>query len=150
MHVNYLAMHKVQMHAGTICKLLHRFTGRTVVAFSVALTQSVTVLGGDKVVFNQVLYDENCDYNRSTGDFIAAANGVYEFNFHLVGLPGGTIWFELWMNDRYVLEFIVQPFSGCHIKVSKGAKIRNRYNQPRIPVCFAGEPMMAQHWILAG
>ena len=28
------------------------------------------------------------------------------------------------MNDRYVLEFIVQPFPGCHIKVSKGAKIR--------------------------
>ena len=75
-------------------------------AFSVALTQSTTVIGGNKVVFNKILYDENCDYNRSTGEFIAAANGVYEFNFHLTGHPGGTIWFELWMNDRYVLDIV--------------------------------------------
>ena len=71
-----------------------------------ALTKSTTVIGGNKVVFNKILYDENCDYNRSTGEFIAAANGVYEFNFHLTGHPSGTIWFELWMNDRYVLDIV--------------------------------------------
>ena len=80
-------------------------TGREVVAFSVALTHAATVLGGTKILFNHTLYDTNCDYDRSAGNFVASSTGPYEFNFHLTGHPhGGTIWFELWKNERYELS----------------------------------------------
>ena len=70
------------------------------VAFTAGLSRDSTVNGGQKVVFDRVIYDVNQAYDKNTGDFTAPVAGYYEFMYHAVGQKDEALWLELYKNDQ--------------------------------------------------
>ncbi|KAL4221158.1 hypothetical protein ACF0H5_019417 [Mactra antiquata] len=70
--------------------------------FSAGLTQHQLVHMDTNVVYDQVFYDDQGAYDRTTGTFTAPTSGLYEFNYHALGKQGVAIWLELFHNDQYI------------------------------------------------
>ena len=78
------------------------FAGTDPIAFSVALTSSITVSPGDIIKFNYVFVDTNGVYNPNVGIFTIPQTGVYEVNVNMFKATTST--YNHAFADLYVNE----------------------------------------------
>ena len=78
--------------------ILCLFIDSKATAFTAGLSKDQKTIGGQKVVFDQIILNLNRVYDQTTGVFTAPVAGDYEFIYHALGQLDEPIWLELYKN----------------------------------------------------
>ncbi len=71
-------------------------------AFTVALSKHLILLGGEDIIYNKVFTNIGSHYDIGTGKFKAPVAGTYVFQFHGLSRNNKILYLELYHNNKYV------------------------------------------------
>ena len=76
-------------------------------AFSVALSKTLTLSGGMNVQFDHIIFGVKCDYTPTNGKFTARVGGLYEFHVTAKGTNDAErLKLELWARINNIDRFV--------------------------------------------
>ena len=127
----------------TATQLPFLFTGSCApsrkIYFSAYLTNHIAASGLSKnqpIIYTDVVTNEGQGYNVKTGEFTAPRAGGYSFQWEFLVHPGGNIWLELQLNNKFFAHCLAHGSDGNYevgskstiMNLKKGDQVRVVYH----------------------